>query len=117
MAESALQATIRTQRSMGMKGANWDNQAIARYTLFQEIGLEGEPPSNPYDFDEFTRDTLLAHARQDAAHAVCNTKSLLDLNGKISRQLRFLNVLLLMSVCFLSTIVVKLYPQLLSGLH
>jgi hypothetical protein len=39
-----------TQRSMGMKGANWDNQAIAQYTLFQGIGLEGDllgiPPYN-----------------------------------------------------------------------
>ena len=113
----ALQATIRTQRSMGMKGEHWDNYAIGRDVLHGELGLNGEQPQHEYFLEESTRDTLLAHSRQDTAHALCNTKSLLDLNGKISSQLRLLNFLLLVSVCFLGAILVKLYPQLLSGLH
>jgi hypothetical protein len=117
MAGSALRATIRAQRSTGMRGEHADNHATARYTLFHEIGFEGDKAPNPYDFDQGTCDMLIAHARQDAAHALGNTKSLLDLNGRISRQLRLANVLLLVSVCFLAAIVNKLYPQVLSGLY
>jgi hypothetical protein len=62
-------------------------------------------------------DLLLAHTRHDAAHALLNTSSLLEHGAKISAQLRLLNILAFASVCLLGAIVVKLYPQLLSGLH
>jgi hypothetical protein len=115
--DPALQSTIKTQRSMGLKGEHWDNYAIGRDVLHNELGWKGEARQNEYFLDENIRDTLLAHSRQDAAHALCNTKSLLDLNAKLSSQLRLLNFFLMVSVCLLGAIVVKLYPQVLSGLH
>jgi hypothetical protein len=102
---------------MGLKGAHWDNYAIGRDVLHGELGWNDEPPRNEYFLEKNTQDTLLAHSRQDAAHALCNTKSLLDISEKISSQLRTLNFLALISACMLGGIVVKLYPQLLSGLH
>jgi hypothetical protein len=52
------------------------------------------------------------HGRQDAAHALLNTTSILEQSAKISAQLRVLNVLALAAVCMLGAIVVKLYPQI-----
>jgi hypothetical protein len=104
-------------RPSASPGDNWDNYAVARDVLHGELGLNGEPAQHEYYLDQATRDTLLTHGRQDAAHALCNTKSLLDLNGKISRQLRLLNLLLFVSVCFSGAVVVKLYPQIFGGLH
>jgi hypothetical protein len=114
--DTPLQAAVKAQRSMGMKGENWDNYAIARYTLEGELGLNGQSAQHVYDLNRDEYNTLLANGRQDVALALCNTKSLLELNGKISRQLRFLNLLLLVSICFLGAIVTKLYPQILGGL-
>jgi hypothetical protein len=110
--DTPLQAAVRAQREMGMKGESWDNYAIARYTLEGELGLNGQTAQHVYDLSRDEYNTLLANGRQDVAHALCNTKSLLDLHGKISRQLRLLNVLVLVSVCFLAAIVAKLYPHL-----
>jgi hypothetical protein len=70
-----------------------------------------------YSLSQKTKDTLLSHGRQDAAHALCNTKSILDVNAKISSQLSTLNSLMIFVLCLLCSIVVKLYPQILSGLH
>ncbi len=94
-----------------MKGEHWDNYAIARYTLHDELGMHGEHAQHTYDLSRDEYHTLLAHGRQDAAHTLCNTKSLLDLNAKISRQLRLLNILLFGSTCFLGAIVYKLYLE------
>jgi hypothetical protein len=111
--DTPLQAAVKAQRSMGMRGENWDNYAIARYTLEGELGLNDQTAQHVYDLSQNEYNTLLANGRQDVAHALCNTKSLLELNGRISRQLRFANVLLVVSVCFLGAIVAKLYPHLL----
>jgi hypothetical protein len=45
MATSELQVRIKKQRQMGLKGAHWDNHAVARYTLDGELGLNGHPRS------------------------------------------------------------------------
>jgi hypothetical protein len=60
---------------------------------------------------------LAQHVRQEAAHALLNTSSLLEHGAKISTQLRVLNILAFASVCLLGAIVIRLYPQSLSGLH
>jgi hypothetical protein len=117
MAESELQRTIIGQRAIGMKGEHRDNYAIARDVLHGELGFNGKPVEDEYNLDQSKLDTLVAHGRQDAAHALCNTKSLLDLNGRISQQLKFANILLSISVCFLAAIVNKLYPQFFGGVH
>jgi hypothetical protein len=90
---------------------------VARYTLDGELGLNGQNAQHVYDLDQDQVNTLLAHGRQDAAHTLGNTKSLLDLNARVSRQLRLVNCLLFVSVCFLSAIVYKLYPEIFSELH
>jgi hypothetical protein len=100
---------IRAQRAQGMKGAHWENHAVARYTLGGELG---EPAQHFYNLDEDKVNTLLAHGRQDAAHALGNTKSLLDLNARVSRQLWLVIFLLFVTVCFLGAIVYKLYQEI-----
>jgi hypothetical protein len=115
--DSALQAEIKAQKALGMKGEHWDNYAVAKYTLEGEIGSTGQAAQHVYDFGQDEVNTLLAHSRQDAAHALGNTKSLLDLNAKISRQVRLVNFLLFVSICLLGAIVYRLYPEIVSRLH
>jgi hypothetical protein len=100
----------------GIRHVSKANLLIARTVLQEEMGRYGEHPLE-YSLQPKTTDTLLVHARQDAAHALLNTASLLEHGAKISTQLRLLNVLAFISVCLLGAIVAKLYPQLLSGLH
>jgi hypothetical protein len=115
-AEADLTSTLKAWRSMGMTSEHQENLAIAKNVTNEEMGRYGEHAIE-YSLSQKTRDTLLSHGRQDAAHALCNTKSLLDLNAKISSQLATLNSLMVLALCLLGVIVVKLYPQLLSGLH
>jgi len=115
---SGLQARIKKQRQLGLKGAHWDNHAVARYTLDGELGLNGETAHpDVYDLEQEQVNTLLVHARQDTANALGNTRSLLDLTANVTRQLRLANFLLFVTVCFLGAIVYKLYPEIFSGLH
>lgn len=53
-------------------GASQDNldAATAQNVLHEDLGYFATK-SAEYDLDQTTRDKLLAHARQDAAHAVC----------------------------------------------
>lgn len=111
-AEEALRSSLNAQRSMGRKGEHWDNYATARNVLHEELGMYGSPTSS-YQLNEQTRDVLLAHGRQDSAHALCNTKSILDSNLKLSSQLRLLNFTGLIAIGLLAAIVLKLYPHLL----
>ena len=98
---------------MGITSEHQANYLIAKNVADEEMGRYGEHPLE-YSLQQKTKDALLAHGRQDAAHALCN-KSIIDQNARIAAQLRLLNFLLLVTVCLLGAIVVKLYPQLLSG--
>jgi hypothetical protein len=115
-AEADLTSTLKAWRSMGMTSEHQENLAIAKNVANEEMGRYGEHAIE-YSLSQKTKDTLLSHGRQDAAHALCNTKSILDQNERISAQLRTLNLLATVSICLLAAIVGKLYPQLLSGLH
>ncbi len=44
--------------------------SIARFTLGGDLGEHTGAWESHYDLDEPTRDRLIAHARQDASHAV-----------------------------------------------
>jgi hypothetical protein len=101
---------------MGSTSEHQANYLIAKNVADEEMGRYGEHPLE-YFLQQKTKDTLLAHGRQDAAHALCNTKSIIDQNARISSQLETLNLLALLTVGMLSAIVVKLYPEILSGLH
>jgi hypothetical protein len=76
--------------------------------LQEETGRFGEYEVE-YRFSQKTQDILLAHGRRDAAHALLNTSSLLEHAARMSAQLRFLNVLAVVSVSLLGAIVIKLY--------
>jgi hypothetical protein len=52
------------------------NAVVAKNVLHEELGYIGEP-REPYHLDQDTRDILLKHARQDAAHALANSTSVL----------------------------------------
>lgn len=80
-----------------MKGDSWDNHAIAHGTLQGDLGTNGKP-RDPYYLDDMTRDILIAHSRQDAAHALLNTMSLL----KRVRQLTIAVYILVALVLLLS---------------
>jgi len=71
-----LKGALLGQRIAGLKGDTWDNHAIARDIVHNELGYTGNRRP-PYNLDQDTRDILLVHARQDAAHALANTVSLL----------------------------------------
>lgn len=65
------------------------NRSIAVNVLNEEIGTFG-PYDKRYDFDQATRDVLLAHGRQDAAHALVAVISLSQRVERIARRLVFL---------------------------
>jgi hypothetical protein len=63
------------------------NYLIAKNVADEEMGRYGEHPLE-YSLQQKTKDALLAHGRQDAAHALCNTKSIMDQNARIAAQPR-----------------------------
>src|SRR5262245_45690824 len=67
------------------------NHTIAQHTLHEELGQYGGELQQFYDFDRDIADTLLAHGRQDAAHALLNTITLM----KDVRRLKYLVLLVL----------------------
>ena len=94
-----LRFAIKAQHALGMKGDNWDNYAIARETLQGDLGYEGGSKAS-YNLDTDTRDILIAHARQDAAHALCNTTSLLG-RVQVLTRLVYLLIVICLGLCVL----------------
>jgi hypothetical protein len=92
-----IAVATRAQRDVGLKGDHWDNHAIAKHLLLDEIDST-KPVSFTYRLDQERRDLLLAHARQDAAHALCNTDSLLK---RVRTLTRLVYLLLAVSVAIL----------------
>ncbi|MGN6471972.1 MAG: hypothetical protein ACTHLC_20560 [Rhizobiaceae bacterium] len=76
---------------------------VARITLHDELGHYGENP-NVYDLDDQTRDRLIVHARQDAAHALTTALSTADKINKIANRLSALilgcTLLILLAIWF-----------------
>jgi hypothetical protein len=96
-AEATLRDILDSLEKYGPTESN-RNLIVAKNTMDEELGRFGKEHLNEYHFDELTRDRLVVHTRQDAAHALCNTISLLDkislLNRRISR-FEWLSVILL----------------------
>lgn len=107
-AETVLAAALEEIPKSDVSKANC---LIARNVFHEEIGLYGGFDFG-YQFDQQKRDILLAYGRQDVAHALLNTISLLERSRKVSAQLRVLNVLAFAMVCLLGAIVLRLYSQL-----
>ncbi|CCV06714.1 conserved hypothetical protein [Mesorhizobium metallidurans STM 2683] len=72
------------------------NSMVARNILHEELGYFSDVQTS-YSLDEETRDRLIAHGRQDAAHALTNTIALME--SQASR--RWTNRLLLIAVALL----------------
>jgi len=89
-AEEALKLKISALRHWSAPGPELEGLirgAIAQNVLQEDLGLHADPPRY-YDLDQETRDRLLAHARQDAAHALINTGDILKQLAIITRRSR-----------------------------
>jgi hypothetical protein len=84
--QGTLAELIKSQRAEGLKGESWDNYAVARYTTEKELIERAGSLVDKYDMDDRMRDALLTNCRQDVAHAVANTTSIL----RSVRDLKFL---------------------------
>jgi hypothetical protein len=77
MEQEKLATLIKSQRSLGLKGANWDNYALGLTQVEEELSSRGaDSLSSKYTFDERLRDALLTNIRQDGIHALANTVSI-----------------------------------------
>jgi hypothetical protein len=90
-----LKMLLGMARDMGTKDSNSLNAIVAKNILQEELGLFRDH-QRTYGLDPETRNRLLVHARQDAAHAVLNTSSVLDQ----LRALRRLVIVLSLLVAF-----------------
>lgn len=86
-----IKATIKAQHAAGLKSESWDNQAIASDVLSKDLGYKRSDRPH-YHLDDQTKDILLVHARQDAAHTLINTISLLERIDKLDRTVQILAV-------------------------
>lgn len=93
----SIRSQIKAQREFGQRGAHWDNYAIAQNVLHEEI-----EDGIGYGLSRDQLDRLLAHARQDAAHALCNTKSLLEGERSTRWKLRIIFVLQIVIIYMLA---------------
>lgn len=70
---SDLKDHIEMLKEIGRRGAAWRGYAVAEYTVKQELNCNDSSIILEYGLDDATRDRLIVHGRQDAAHALCNT--------------------------------------------
>ncbi|MDE8762622.1 hypothetical protein PZB21_25980 [Rhizobium sp. CBK13] len=95
-AEADLKSRLTAIRSLGGKQREVD-AAIARNILHEELG-QFTDPQQVYHLDEATRDRLIAHGRQDAAHALLAVGSV-ELNvAKLDRKMTLVIVSLLVLI-------------------
>jgi hypothetical protein len=87
-----IKIALRTQSELLGRKLRPDeaNGVIARSTLHGELGYLDDGNPTGYDLDDETRDRLIAHGRQDSAHALLNTISTSQKVEKLSRRVNFL---------------------------
>ena len=56
---------------------------VAKNVLHDELGYFSDSDDDDYGLDETTRDRLIAHGRQDAAHTLINTMDLMKAISKL----------------------------------
>ncbi len=96
---------IRATRRLYGPDAFRENGIIAREIAHEPVEALGhEHRSSDYYLDERARDSLLVHGRQDAAHALLNTKTLMDQVAGIRRDLRIMDAMLLIALGLLAWI-------------
>lgn len=82
-----------------------ENGIIAREVAHEPVENKGkEPRSSDYYLDERSRDSLLVHGRQDASHALLNTKTIMDDVAALRRELRAWRVVGLVALALLAWI-------------
>ncbi|KQP07496.1 hypothetical protein ASF28_10090 [Methylobacterium sp. Leaf99] len=84
---------IQANRALGMKGDNWDNWAVGLLTTQHEI--EDDDGQIGYVLTDATRDKILRNGRQDGAHALANTTSILNRVHQLTRLVYVLLVLVI----------------------
>jgi hypothetical protein len=85
------------------------NAAVARNILREETGFFGEETDFPfYGLDDETRDRLLAHCRQDTAHALTNTVTLMKVADVIKRSLKTIKVYLIILTLAVAILIAQL---------
>jgi hypothetical protein len=84
-----LRIALKVNRDLG-GGQDGADAARALNILHEELGFF-ESDLHTYNFDDATRDRLIAHSRQDAAHAVISV-------GTVTRQLRQIRFLMFLVV-------------------
>lgn len=103
-ADEHLKIQLAMSKDMGWKDANALNGVVARNVLHEDLGrYEGH--LHVYNLSDDARDRLLAHARQDAAHALCNTSSLLDQVKALRRTMLTLIGLMIFSVLSVTALI------------
>ncbi len=103
--DQRLMERLRVSRSLHGNDPFIENQIIAHDVVTGEIrDHTADAQSLAYHLDQPARDTLIAHGRQDAAHALCNTKSLMDDIGALRRELRVWRVVGLVALALLAWI-------------
>jgi hypothetical protein len=97
-AEEHLKQQLAFAKETGPRNASFLNSIIAKNVLHEDLG-RFDSFLQRYNLDEDTRDRLIAHARQDAAHALINTITLLE-------QIRALRHGIILALVFALVIVV-----------
>jgi hypothetical protein len=80
--DAALSMTPRDDRP------NFKNRLIAQDVTREELGRDPAAPQPEYVIDRQATDRLLFHTRQDVAHALLNTITLLENVRKLERRSR-----------------------------
>ena len=88
---------IKIQHEIGQKSVFMDNFVIGQEVLREELA-GGNQYQQQYDLSTSVRDMLLAHSRQDVAHALSNTSSLLTHLKILDTNVRFANFWLLVII-------------------
>lgn len=98
-AEEHLKWQLGFASRYGIKKPSELNALTARNVLHEELGYFDGPSGRNYQIDQDVRDRLIVHGRQDAAHALLNSITILE---EISRLKRLLWIALaLIAVVFL----------------
>jgi len=110
-AVEALLISVRTARRLlgqTLKGDRSIQHATGQNILREELGEFGDWKGTYYDLDEQTKNLLLAHTRQDSAHALVVANDCYELLYKINRTQR-VHFYLFCAVIFFSVISGALY--------
>jgi hypothetical protein len=103
-ADEHLKMALAMAKDMGWKDPNALNRVVARNVLHDDLGrFKGR--LHVYHLNDDTRDRLLAHARQDTAHALINTATLLDQVKALRRTVNLLVVLMIFSVLSVAALI------------